>query len=108
MSTLPDFDDERDTGRIATIAADEPSDPMREIRRLRVQVGTHELLNGRRWRQLMAAIAFVGAAAGGVATAAWTAHAEAAADRARLEDVQQRLVRIEAQIDRLMERSEER
>ena len=56
----------------------------------------------------MAAIAFVGTAAAGVATAAWTAHAEAAADRARLEDVQQRLVRIEAQIDRLMERSERR
>jgi len=101
-----DFDDERDTGRIATLAAEEPSDPVRAMRRVRVQLAAHEMLDGRRWKQLAAMIGIVGGLALTCATAAWVANADAAADRARLEDVRARCARIEAQIDRLVERSE--
>lgn len=106
--TLPDFDDERDTGRIATLSAEDVPDPVRELRRLRVQAASHEQLDARRWR--ITRWLFGVAIAVGMATAgaAWTANAQSAGDRARLEDVQARLDRIERQLDRLMERSEER
>lgn len=106
MTDLPDFGDE-DSQRIRTEARKPPgSDPGRELTALSVAFIAHESQDARRWRVSMWVFGLAFSAALGVAGYAVHAAAETGADRARLEDVQQRLARIEAQIDRLMERSE--
>lgn len=104
--TAPDFDDDTSSqlGRAARAARDVPSDPGGAIRELAVSVLAHEQLDERRWRMLWWAAGVIVSASLGVGAWAWTAQANSGADRARLEDVQARLGRIEAQIDRLMER----
>jgi hypothetical protein len=106
VTTLPDFADD-DTGKIRTEASrKDASDPGGELRGLAVAFIAHEGQDSRRWRFSMWAFGVAFSAALGVAGYAVHAAAETGADRARLEDVQARCARIEAQIDRLMERSE--
>lgn len=104
--SLADLDDD-DTGKIAALAREKPSsDPARDIQALRIAVLAHEQQDARRWRIALAIATFCLASAGTVAAEAWTSHASDAADAARLEDVRARCVRIEATLDRLMERAE--
>ena len=104
--TAPDFDDDTSSqlGRAARAARDVPSDPGGAIRELAVSVLAHEQLDERRWRMLWWAAGVIVSASLGVGAWAWTAQANSGADRARLEDVQARLGRIEQQIDRLLAR----
>ncbi len=108
MTNLPDFDDD-DSQRIRTEVAKGPSsDPGRDLTALSVAFIAHENQDSRRWRISMWVFGLAFSAALAVASYAVHAAAETGADRARLDDVRDRLVRIEAQIDRLMERSEGR
>lgn len=107
-----------DTERIRAAAAKPPSsDPAREMTGLEVSFIAHEQADSRRfaageqrWKQAFAA----GAIGGGIllslatwgAQQAWAAHADAAAGRAQIDDMHERIVRIESQMDRLMERTQ--
>lgn len=103
MTDLPDFGDE-DSQRIRTEVAKGPSsDPARDLAALSAAFIVHESQDRKRHRQNMAAWSFVVALALGVAGWAWTAQANSGADRATLQDMHDRMVRIEGL---LMERSE--
>ena len=104
MDTLPKFDDD-DTGRLGRIVRQKAGDAFTELKALEVMVQAHEDQDNRRWRLTHWVLGLVITTAIAVCSVVWSAHAETSADRARLEDVQSRLVRIETQIDRLMERT---
>lgn len=115
MTAPPDFDSD-DTGRIRTEASKGPSsDPGRDHTALAVAFISHEQQDARRFAELAKAERERWASAaviGGVllslaawgAQQAWSAHADASAGRAQIDDMHERIVRIEAQIDRLMDR----
>lgn len=99
-----DYDDD-DTGRIREALRDKvPSDPGEGIRELNVAFVAHEAKDERRHRMAMRGIAAILTAASAVAGAAWAAHADAAAQRQRLEDLVQHVEHIEQQMDHIVER----
>lgn len=99
-----DYDDD-DTGRIREALRDKiPSDPGDGIRELNVAFVAHEAKDKRRHRMAMRGIAAILSVALTVAGAAWAAHADAAAQRQRLEDLVQHVERIEGQLDHIVER----
>jgi len=102
MTALPDFEDD-DTGKIRTEAAKGPSsDPGRDTTALAVAFIAHEQADARRWRVTMWAFGLLLTSALGIAGYALSAAAETGADRATLQDVHDRMVRIEGL---LMERN---
>lgn len=113
MSDLDSLIDDDDTGKLRTEAAKGPSsNPGRDVTALAVAFIAHEKQDTRRHRQTLWLMGVGYAVAAAVLLAlggwAWAAQADSGAERARLEDVQRRLDRIEQQIDRLVERSEDR
>lgn len=108
------FDD--DSQRIRTEASKkDASDPGGELRGLAVAFVAHEAADTRRfaateqrWKQAAIVGGIVLSLAAWGAEQAWAAHADAAAGRAQIDDMHERVVRIEQQIDRLMERSDDR
>lgn len=125
MSESVTFDDDDDTARLRLAAAKAPSsDPAREMTGLEVAFIAHEQADQRRFaaatedaaareraneqrrKQWGFALGLLLALAGWGAEQAWAAHADAAAGRAQIDDMHERVVRIEQQIDRLMERSD--
>lgn len=105
MSEAPDFGDD-DTGRIRTEAAKGPaSDPDGALRGLATAFVAHDISDARRWKQLAALITLVGSLVAFVGTAAWSAHAQVTANTTQIESMQHQLDHIEAQIDRLVERT---
>lgn len=104
MTDLSSLADDDDTGRIRTEASKGPSsNPGRDLTALAVAFIAHEAQDTRRHRQLLAlfgVVLFVGLAGFGWA---WAAQADSGADRATLQDMHDRMVRIEGL---LMQRSE--
>lgn len=109
MPDLSSLADDDDTGRIRTeVGKGPPSDPALAVSALAAAFIVHEAQDTRRHRQQLGALGLIATAALAIAAWAWTVQADSGAERARLEDVQRRLDRIEQQIDRLVERSEDR
>lgn len=116
MTDLDTIATDGDTGRIRNEAARAPSsDPGRDHVALAVAFVAHEQSDARRfaagearWKRAAALGGLLLALAAWGAEEAWRAHAEAAAGRAQIDDMHERIVRIEQQLDRLMERSDDR
>lgn len=103
MSTLPDFDAD-DTGRIESAARERGSDPARDIAALRARAIAHESADRVRFAILAALATLMLSGVAYYAQQAQAEAAEAASTRAQLTAIDARLGRIEAQIDRLVER----
>ena len=102
---LPEFGDD-DTGQIATAIQKARTDPAAAAAETLPRLVAHEI-DDRRWRRwMLGAAGLTVSVALSVGGFALHAAADASADRARIEDVQARLVRIEQQMDRLLERTD--
>ena len=96
MPDLSSLADDDDTGRIRTEAAKGPSsDPGRDLTALSVAFIAHEAQDARRHRHTMWIFGFALSLALAVCAWAWSAQANSGADRATLQDVHDRMVRIE-------------
>ena len=101
--------DDDDTGRIREALREKlPSDPGEGIRELNVAFVAHEAKDERRHRMVLVGLGLVLTAASSLAGAAWSAHADAAMERRRLEDLVQHVEHIESQMDHIMERMDDR
>jgi hypothetical protein len=106
MTDLSELVNDDDTGPIGTAARRKVENPAAETVALGVDIAAHDRAD--RWRFLAVAVWLTALTAGVtyLATHVQAEERESATTRAQLDDVRDRLVRIEAQIDRLMERSE--
>lgn len=103
MTGLPDFPDD-DTGKVEAASRERGSDPARDISALRARAIAHEAAD--RWRfAILAMLASLLLSYALWATQQAQAESEeSASTRAQLTAIASRLDRIEAQIDRLIER----
>jgi hypothetical protein len=103
VTDLPDFDGDDDTGKIRLEASRKPaSDPGSELRGLTVAFIQHEVSDATRWKVSLWAFGLMLSAALAVCAYALNAAAETGGDRATMQDMHDRMVRIEGL---LMERT---